>query len=277
MTNRISMAERTQFLNLPEGRVAYDERGDGPLVICAPGMGDLRSVYRFMAQSLEEAGYRVALMDLRGHGDSDATFTQYDDVAVGRDLVTLTRALGGPAVLVGNSMSAGAAVWAAAEASELIVGLVLIGPFVRNVPIGGFAHAAFRLALRRPWGLAAWVSYYRRLYPSQQPRDLAAHQAAIRASLARPAHWRAFVATTHTSHAPAENRLADVTVPTLVVMGTQDPDFTNPSVEAHWIADRLSGRVVMVDHAGHYPQAEYPDLVTQAVLTFLKEAGHAAR
>ena len=36
-------------------------------------MGDLRSVYRFLAPELVGAGYRVATMDLRGHGDSDAT------------------------------------------------------------------------------------------------------------------------------------------------------------------------------------------------------------
>ncbi|NMP24551.1 alpha/beta fold hydrolase [Sulfobacillus harzensis] len=277
MTNVMSMAEQTQFLERPDGRVAYEVVGRGPLLICTPGMGDLRSVYRFMAPALAEAGYRVALMDLRGHGDSDATFTQYDDVAVGYDLLALTRALGGPAILVGNSMSAGASVWAAAEASELIAGLVLIGPFVRNVPISGFARAAFRLALQRPWGRAAWVSYYRRLYPGQRPHDLATHEAAIRASLGRPDHWRAFVATTQTSHVPAERRLAEVAVPTLVVMGVRDPDFPNPQAEAHWIADRLSGRVVMIDHAGHYPQAEYPNLVTPAVLSFLKEAGLAAR
>lgn len=277
MTNVMSMEEQTQFLKRPDGRVAYEVVGRGPLLICAPGMGDLRSVYRFMAPVLAEAGYRVALMDLRGHGDSDATFTQYDDVAVGHDLLALTHALGGPAILIGNSMSAGASVWAAAEASELIAGLVLIGPFVRNVPISRFSQAAFRLALQRPWGRAAWVSYYRRLYPGQRPLDLATHQAAIRASLGRPDHWRAFVATTQTSHVPAERRLAEVAVPTLVVMGDRDPDFPNPQAEAHWIADRLSGRVVMIDHAGHYPQAEYPNLVTPAVLSFLKEAGLAAR
>lgn len=278
MKNFESTATQPLFLDRPEGRVAYEVWGDaGPLMICAPGMGDLRSVYRFMTPTLVKAGYRVALMDLRGHGDSDASFREYDDVAVGHDLLALVHALGGPAIVVGNSMSAGAAVWAAAEASDLITGLVLIGPFVRNAPLSRFAQVAFQLALLRPWGRAAWVSYYSRLYPGQHPHDLAAHQAAIRDSLGRPAHWRAFVATTRTSHASVEHRLAEVVAPTLVVMGSQDPDFANPSSEAHWIADRLAGQVFMVDHAGHYPQAEYPNLVTSAVLLFLKEAGLAAR
>ncbi len=69
----------TQFLQRPEGRIAYDVTGEGPLVICAPGMGDVRQVYRFLVPRLVEAGYRVATMDLRGHGESDTTFTAYGD------------------------------------------------------------------------------------------------------------------------------------------------------------------------------------------------------
>ena len=36
----------TRYLDRPSGRIAYSLLGDGPLVICLPGMGDVRSVYR---------------------------------------------------------------------------------------------------------------------------------------------------------------------------------------------------------------------------------------
>jgi pimeloyl-ACP methyl ester carboxylesterase len=259
----------TAYLARPEGKIAYDVSGAGPLVVCAPGMGELRSVYRFLAPDLVAAGYRVATMDLRGHGDSDATFSAYDDVAAASDLIALVEQLGGPAVLVGNSMAAGAAVWAAAEARELVAGLVLIGPFVRDTPIGLVTRVAFRLALLRPWGPAAWSAYYARLYPGRPPADLDAHRARIRESLRRSGHWRAFVKTTHTSHAPAEARLDEVRAPALVVMGERDPDFRDPAAEARLIAERLRAEVVMLPAAGHYPQAEYPEVVTPAVVDFL--------
>ncbi len=262
-------ATETNFLERPEGRIAYDVAGDGPLVICVPGMGDLRSIYRFLAPALVKAGFRVATMDLRGHGDSDATFGSYDDVATGTDLVALAQHLGGSAVLIGNSMSAGAAVWAAAEAPELVNGLVLMGPFVRNTDVGFIAKMGFRVATLRPWAAAAWTAYYRKLYPGRPPADLNDHRDRIRASLRRPGHAKAFQRTTRTSHAPAEARLGGVRAPALVVMGDRDPDFPDPGAEARFIAGALDAEVLMVPGAGHYPQAEYPEVVTPAVVAFL--------
>ena len=77
--------QETSYLSRPEGRIAYDVAGDGPLVVLVPGMGDLRATYRFLAPALREAGYRVACTDLRGHGDSDATFTSYGDAETAGD------------------------------------------------------------------------------------------------------------------------------------------------------------------------------------------------
>lgn len=105
--------------------------------------------------------------------------------------------------------------------------------------------------------------------PAAPPSDLAEHQAAIRASLARPGGWKAFQTTTRTSHAPAEARLDQVDTPTLVVMGTADPDFPDPAAEAELIARRVDGEVVLVPDAGHYPHVEFPDLVAPRVVDFL--------
>ena len=61
----------TQFLKLPDGQIAYDDTGGtGPLVICVPGLGDMRQQYRFLAPRLVAAGFRVVTMDLPGHGES---------------------------------------------------------------------------------------------------------------------------------------------------------------------------------------------------------------
>jgi pimeloyl-ACP methyl ester carboxylesterase len=263
---------RTEWLERPEGRIAYDVAGQGPLVLCVPGMGELRSAFRYTVPALVAAGFRVATMDLRGHGDSDASFSRYDDVAAGQDTLALVERLGRPAVLVGNSMGAGAAVWAAAEQPTAVAGLVLIGPFVRNTPMPAATRLAFRLLMSGPWAGRMWTSYLPKLYPGRRPDDFAEHLAAIKASLRKPGYTKAFAATTRTSHAPAEARLPDVEANALVVMGEHDPDFPDPAAEAKWITERIDADLLMVPEAGHYPQVEYPEQINPALVRFCQQA-----
>jgi pimeloyl-ACP methyl ester carboxylesterase len=263
----------TLFLSRPSGEIAYDTQGSGPLVIGVPGMGDLRSSFRFLVPQLVAAGYRVVTMDLRGHGESGTTFDAYDDVAAASDIVALIEHLGEPATVVGNSMAAGAAVIAAADRPELVERLVLVGPFVRNVPMPPGMGLVFRLALLRPWGPRFWRTWHRKLFATHVPDDYDAYRADLLAALTRPGGWRAFQRTAQTSHQPAEDRLGRVQAAALVVMGTADPDFKDPAAEARLVADRLSGDVVMVPGAGHYPHTEFPEVVGTAVLAFLPAVG----
>jgi pimeloyl-ACP methyl ester carboxylesterase len=269
---------QTQYLSRPEGRIAYhlDGPDNGPLVVCLPGMGDLRSTFRHLRPALVQAGYRVAAMDLRGHGDSDATFGSYDDQAAASDATALIEHLGGPAVLVGNSMGAGAAVIAAAQRPDLVTAQVLIGPFVRTVEIPALMRWAFRLAMAGPWSSRVWLAYLPTLYPSRRGEDFAQHRSEIAAALRRPGRARAFRRTTRTDHAPAWTAAQQVSIPTLVVMGSKDPDFPDPAAEAELVARALAGTVLMVDGAGHYPQSEFPEVTGPAVAEFLARTAHRA-
>lgn len=267
----------TTFLNRPAGAIGYDVHGAGPLVVCVPGMGELRSSYRHTVPALVDAGYRVATFDLRGHGDSATTFDTFDDQAAASDLLALIDELGGgPALIVGNSMGAAAAVLVAVERPAAVSGLVLIGPFVRDPELSPVKKFLFKYLLRGFWGRAAFRSYHKSMTPSGDQADIAAHRDEVMASHRDAQHWHAVQQTATTSHAAAAAVLASVRAPVLVVMGTKDPDFPDPAGEAGWVAQALDGGVLLVDGAGHYPMAEQPGVVNPAVLDFAAEH-HAAR
>jgi pimeloyl-ACP methyl ester carboxylesterase len=268
MTN--VLPEPTTYLARPEGRIGYDIGGQGPLVVLVPGMGDLRRAYRFLAPGLREAGYRVACTDLRGHGDSDATFTSYGDVDTADDITALIDELGGPAVVIGNSMAAGSAVLVAAERPLLVRGLVLIGPFVRDPKTSAMKRALLRIVMAKPWAAISWKGYLPKLYAGRKPVDFDEYRVEVVRSLRKPGHEQAFSLTTRTDHKAAGARLGDVKAPALVVMGELDPDFPSPKAEAEWIAGVLHAEIIMVPEAGHYPQSQRPDVTTDAVLRFLK-------
>ncbi len=81
----------TQYLKVSDGTLSYDDEGAGPLVICAPSMGDVRGEYRLLTPRLVEAGYRVVTMDLRGLGESSVGWADYTVGALGSDMVALIK------------------------------------------------------------------------------------------------------------------------------------------------------------------------------------------
>lgn len=259
-------------LLLQDGSISYDDVGSGPLVVMLPGLGDIRQEYRYLAPRLADAGFRSVTADLRGHGGSSVGWPDYSSASAGQDLVALIEELdGGPAVVVGNSFGAGPAAWAAAERPELISRLVLIGPFVRDHELPLHMRLLMRIAFSGPWKVRAWDMYYASLFPTRKPEDLESHRAALRANLSEPGRFAAVQAMLNRSDAEIEARLERVTAPTLVIMGSKDPDFPDPAVEANWIAQRLGGEAGtrMIEGAGHYPQTEMPDETAQAVLDFI--------
>ena len=255
-----------------DGTIAYDDFGDGPLVVCVPGMGDLRASYRHLAPALVAAGYRVVTTDLRGHGDSSTTFPSYGDEETASDVEALLDHLGSPAVIVGNSMGASAALLTAAHRPELVTGLVLLGPFGRNPKMSRAMGLIMRAATAAPWVAVTWKAYLPSLYAGTKPADQAEYTASLLAALRRPGYAAAFSRTTRLNHDAVERALPAVHTPALVVMGELDPDFPDPRAEAEWLANTLGGSVVMVPAAGHYPQSQRPDVVVPAIESFLKSA-----
>lgn len=262
----------TRSLQRPQGRLAYDDRGSGPLLLLLPGLGDLRQEYRLLVPHLLAAGYRVVTMDLRGHGESSADWPDYGLAAVAGDVRALLEALAaGPATIVGTSFAAGVAVYAAAERPDLIGGMVLIGPFVRDHEMAMGQRLMLRFLLGGPWRLRAWLAYYQSLYPTQQPADLPAYLARLRRNLAEPGRFAALNAMIWQSKADAAARLPHVQAPVLVIMGSKDPDFPDPAAEAQQVASALKGHSRLIEGAGHYPHADMPDITAPLILEFLAQ------
>ena len=260
----------TKFLELKEGRIAYDESGAGRLVLCAPGMGDLRGEYRFLAPRLKAAGCRVVTIDPRGQGESSADWSDYGVGGIASDLLALIRHLqAGPAVLIGTSMAAGAAVIAAAREPQSVSALILIGAFVRDTAPAWRRRLMVDFLFPRLWGRWVWKKYFASLYPSSKPDDFDDYLARLTANLDEPGRFSALRQMMLATKREAEEDLRRVKAPTLVLMGGKDPDFDDPAEEARWIAERLDGAYEIIPGAGHYPHAEYPNETAPRIIDFL--------
>jgi pimeloyl-ACP methyl ester carboxylesterase len=263
----------TEYLELADGRVAYEVAGpaDGPLVVCVHGMGETRQTFRFLVPRLTAAGYRVAAMDVRGYGQSTASWPGYGVESVGADVLALIQRLGGPAVVVGHSIGCASATWAAAEAPEAVSELVQISTSAGEGAVKGWMKLAAKLVGR---SAALWAMYYKSLYVSAKPADFAQYVRDLKAGLRRPGRLIPLRAQIEESLSGFKSRFPEVSCPTLIVMGGNDKDVPDPAAEASLVAGRLAGpaSVTVVPGSGHYVQVEMPDVTAAAVLAFMAGA-----
>ncbi|MEV6304218.1 alpha/beta hydrolase [Actinoplanes sp. NPDC051861] len=277
----------TEFVTVDGGTIAYEVSGAGPLVVLAHGMGDSRDSYRFVVPQLVAAGYRVAAVDLRGCGESSAAWPSWTRTDIAGDLLAVVRHLGGPAVLVGNSISGGAATIAAAQAPDLVDGIVEIAPFTRrqSVDLGGLLRVKRHRSGMTRLGMTAmlgsvkwWHRYLDVAYPGRKPADWDDQLRRNAAMLAEPGRMKALQRMGQTPPTDAGEQLGNVRCPVLIIEGSLDPDWADPRAEATAILAALPaglGRVEVVEGAGHYPQAQFPEETVALLLPFLKAYSRA--
>jgi pimeloyl-ACP methyl ester carboxylesterase len=276
----------TDLLAVDGGTLAYEVHGAGPLVVLAHGMGDSREAYRFVTPALAAAGYRVAAVDLRGCGESSATWDDYSRTAIAGDLIALVEHLGGPATLIGHSIAGGAVTIAAATAPAMVSGAVELAPFTRKqtFALGDLRNRPYRrgaMALIGATMLGSatqWGTYLDVAYPGRHPADWDARRARMVAALGEPGRMAALKKMGATPPTDAGEQLPKLTRPVLVIQGGADPDWVSPRAEGQAIVDAMPaglGRLVVIDGAGHYPHVQYPQETLDAILPFLREVATA--
>lgn len=272
ITASVEVPMHTTFLNTREGTLAFDDTGGtGEVVVCIPGMGDLRQQYRFLARDLASAGYRVITLDLRGHGESSTGWPEYTAEAVTKDLLLLLDHLNlKSAHLIGNSFAARTVIYAALEKSERVKSLTLLGPVVRTLPMPWYMDLTVKVAFAGPWNTAFWMAYWNSLFPARKPADHPQYAAKLKRHMGQKGQMEALKAYMAPSKIDVEPLLPKVQKPALVIMGSRDPDFKDPIAEAKWLAERLSAELMPVDTSGHYPHTEFPEQVSGRILQFLK-------
>jgi pimeloyl-ACP methyl ester carboxylesterase len=265
----------TGFAKINGATLYYEIAGQGPVLVMLHGhLLDSRQWDDQFAAFADS--YRVLRYDARGFGQSSLPPEPYSHVA---DLYRLLRFLDiEQAYLMGCSGGGALCIDCTLQHPQMVAGLILLGSSVGGYQPTGQApptliamHAALQsgdLAQAVELSLQVFTDGPRR---TAQEVNAAARERTRTMSAQLFARPPVPEATLLPLDPPALERLAEIRVPTLVIVGAEDDQML------HDIADLIASRVPqahrhIIADAGHHPNLEHPDAFNQMVTAFLDQA-----
>lgn len=268
------MPNETIWLDVPGGRLALEDEGAGPPIILIHSAIVNRRSWDALTPLLVDAGYRVIRYDMRGFGESTTEAVEYspwDDVRAVMD----SRGVG-RAAIAGNSWGAMNALDAVLELPDRFVALCWLGGGIGGYDRGKspaeqvLFDAESKAEEDGEWDLAAELDARIWVDGVGQPetRVAAAIREAVKAmdrELLEPG--REF-GTNRVTEPRANDRLAQVSVPVLAIVG--ELDTTGTRAAARRLAEGAPHvRLETWPDVAHMVGMEQPERVAAALVEFL--------
>ena len=257
-------------------RVYHSMRGvDGPRVLLLHAIGFDHRTWNLILPHLEEK-YRVAVLDLPGHGRSDKpSAVDYGPWSLGTRVVQLLDELGwNDAALVGNSLGGGVSLAVALQAPERVRALGLLNSVAFRwglPPLGRLAAVPFIPAIAQyvpVFGLRFGLETCRHRWGSVTADQCSASRDYLRTPEGRGAFFRALRHLYGLDLERMAQHYPEIRCPTLVLHGEKDVLIRLNHAER--LAKTLpNGEFVRIPRCGHFPQEESPSAVALELRRFL--------
>ena len=263
---------RVSMVDVNGTRLSVEERGRGDeSIVFAHGVLLNRRIFDQQLAALQDR-YRCVAFDFRGHGRSEVPDDGYAVDELADDAAVLIRELGcEPCHFVGHSLGAFVGLRLAARHPELIRSLVLVSASADPQPrLDALRYRMMETMARRvglrPLASTLMGTLFSRTFlrdPDRATEREAWRQMIGRQSLAGGLHAVDGVL----GRASVRDELANITVPTLIVVGEQDS--AAPLRLGKRIQAGIRGSELATVPAGHVSPVEQPEAVTALIERFL--------
>lgn len=270
-----TMPRLDTFIVVPGGRLKAAAEGDGPpIVLVHSAVVDMRS-WDAVVPLLAGAGYRVITYDTRGFGESTTEDVAFSNRA---DLLAVLDAAGArQAAVVGNSRGAMIALDTILETPDRFVAYAWVGGGIGGYEGGEPSPAELAIfeeadKLESAGDAEGLLDLELRIWldgigqpPSRVPAALREAFLQMDRPLLQPGH---VFGKPVPLAPPAAERLSEVRIPTLVVVGAFDTSGTRASA-AH-LAESVEGaRFVTFPDVAHMVGMEAPDRLAALIVELL--------
>jgi pimeloyl-ACP methyl ester carboxylesterase len=288
-----------RFISANGSRFHVVEAGTGPLVLFMHGFPEFWWVWRHQLHALAEAGYRAVAVDIRGYGATDKPPRGYDGYTMAADAIGLIRALGERSATLVGSGYGGMMAWTTASFHPKMVDRLIIsgaahplrlraalltdprGQSASAMPVLKFQIPRYEHVLTRDD--AALVGQYLRTWCGPDfvgSSDFAEYERKCRTAMQIPqtsfcaleAYRWAFRSVLRLHGYRFVKLLQQpINAPTLQLHGAVDGAVLPRTAQgsSRYVAARYEWR--LLDRVGHFPHVESPDVVTGAILEWLKD------
>ncbi len=266
----------TGFVESNGTKLYYEMMGEGhPLVLIHGGYMDRRMWDDQFAVFAER--YKVIRYDVRGFGKSELPQTSYADR---QDLYNLLTFLGiKKTYLLGLSLGGVIALDFTLEYPNIVGALLLVGS-----PIGGYPNELMFSAEQLQRQIQLWGPFMEAARERNKPAmvDVLMNNPTLVPSPAYPVArqrvreqlseysfvWVLDSVAQQELAPPAYGRLAEISVPTLVIVGAEDDAQLHKSADK-LVQDIVGVQRVIIPETHHMPNMEKPDAFNRIVLSFL--------
>jgi pimeloyl-ACP methyl ester carboxylesterase len=270
-----NLQTKSGFVTAHTARLYYETAGQGiPLVMIHAGVADSRQWNNEFASFAQK--YHVVRYDMRGYGKSepaDGEFSHMDDLLALLDALAIHE----PAVIMGCSMGGGLAMDFALTHPSRVRALIMVGSGPSGLKLDVPTPAKFAevekafeagdMDLVSELETQIWFDGTGRT-PEQ-----------VDQSMRKLLYEMNRLALTHevkqlgkrlpNTETPAFDRLSDLKIPVLIVVGEHDTPYILAS--ADYMIERIpSAQKVIVNDAAHLPNMDHPEEFQTLVTNFLE-------
>jgi pimeloyl-ACP methyl ester carboxylesterase len=270
-----TLQAKSGFISSGNARLYYETAGQGlPLVMIHAGVADSRqwnNEFAFFARN-----QRVLRYDQRGYGKSepvDGEFSHMDD------LLAILDALGfhKPVVVMGCSMGGGLAMDFALANPSRVRALIMVGSGPSGLELDVPAPAKFAAAEKAfeagDLDLVAEIEtqiWFDGTGRTPEQVNQAMRKLAYEMDRLALAHEvKQLGKRLPNAQAPAFDRLSDLKIPVLVIVGAHDTPYILAA--ADYMVERIpSAQKVIIEDAAHLPNMDHPEKFQAIVTNFLE-------